>query len=73
MFKFIKQYAASAEGINIYPIISLMIFFIFFVALLFYVKKMDKMKVKELSRIPLDTDADATDTISSNQLKQASL
>lgn len=54
MFKFIKKYAESIDGINIYPIISLLIFFLFFVVLLYYVKRMDKTKVKEISRIPLD-------------------
>lgn len=54
MFKFIKKYAESMDGINIYPMISLVIFFLFFVVLLFYVKKMDKTKVTEISRIPLD-------------------
>jgi cbb3-type cytochrome oxidase subunit 3 len=41
--------------------ISLVIFFLFFVALLYYVKKMDKSKVKEISRIPLDHDAQSTE------------
>jgi cytochrome c oxidase cbb3-type subunit IV len=54
MFKFIKKYAESMDGINIYPMISLVIFFLFFVVLLYYVKKMDKTKVKEISRMPLD-------------------
>ena len=54
MFKFIKKYAESMDGINIYPMISLVIFFLFFVVLLYYVKKMDKTRVKEISRIPLD-------------------
>jgi hypothetical protein len=57
MFKFVKQYAESIDGINIYPMISLVIFFLFFVVLLYYVKKMDKSKVKEISRIPLDQEA----------------
>ena len=56
MFKFIKQYAEGLDGINIYPMISLVIFFVFFVVLLFYVKKMDKTTVSEISRIPLDQD-----------------
>ncbi len=54
MFKFIKQYAEKIEHIEIYPLISLMIFFVFFIALLLYVKKMDKKSVQVLSNIPLD-------------------
>ena len=54
MFKFVKQYAETIDGINIYPMISLVIFFLFFVVLLYYVKKMDKSKAREISRIPLE-------------------
>jgi len=61
MFKFVKQYAESIDGINIYPMISLVIFFLFFVVLLYYVKKMDKSKVKEISRIPLDQEASSSE------------
>ena len=62
MFKFVKQYAESIDGINIYPMISLVIFFLFFVVLLYYVKKMDKSKAKEISRIPLDEEAPLSET-----------
>ena len=71
MFKFVKQYAESIEGVNIYPMISLVIFFLFFVALLYYVKKMDKARVKEISRIPLDKDDQLQETFTQNNLKQA--
>ena len=54
MLKYIKQYAASIEGINIYPIISLLMFVLFFMAVLWYVKKMDKQSVKEIGNLPLD-------------------
>ncbi len=39
---------------QIYPLISLLIFFGFFVVLLYFVKKMDKTTVQDLSGIPLD-------------------
>ena len=45
MFKFIKQYAEKVDHIAVYPMISLLIFFLFFVVLLVYVKKMDKKTV----------------------------
>ena len=56
MFKFIKQYAEKIDHVAIYPIISLFIFFLFFVVLLVFVQKMDKQRIIELSNIPLDTD-----------------
>ena len=52
MFKFIKQYAETIKDANIYPMISLFIFLVFFIVLLVLVKKMGKERVKELSNIP---------------------
>ena len=54
MLKYIKGHASSIEGIDIYPMISLLIFFLFFVAVLYYVKTMDKKSVAEISALPLD-------------------
>ena len=54
MFKFIKQYAEKIDHAQIYPMISLVIFFLFFVVLLVLVKKMGKERSKELSYIPFD-------------------
>ena len=54
MFKFITNYAAGIDKVAIYPMISLLIFFLFFVALLLYVRKMDKKSIETLSNIPLD-------------------
>lgn len=56
MFKFIKQYAEKIDHVAIYPMISLLIFFLFFVVLLVFVKKMDKQRINELSNIPLDAE-----------------
>ncbi|MBS4043378.1 MAG: CcoQ/FixQ family Cbb3-type cytochrome c oxidase assembly chaperone [Chitinophagaceae bacterium] len=57
MFKFIKQYAETIDHVNIYPIISLSIFLLFFVMLLFFVFKISKEKVDILSNIPLEEDS----------------
>lgn len=54
MFKFIKQYAETINGIDIYPIISLFIFVLFFIGVLWYVRKMDKRQVEEIKNLPLD-------------------
>jgi cytochrome c oxidase cbb3-type subunit 3 len=51
--KFIK-YLESITGVGIYPLISLMIFFIFFTALIIYVFRADKQQLIELKNIPLD-------------------
>jgi cytochrome c oxidase cbb3-type subunit IV len=64
MFRYIKEHLAGIGGINIYPLISLLIFFVFFIALLYYVKKMDVKKVEEISNLPLDVNDQSTDSLS---------
>jgi cytochrome c oxidase cbb3-type subunit IV len=54
MFKFIRQYAEKISDVQIYPLISLFIFLVFFVVLLLMVKRMKKERIEELSNIPLD-------------------
>ncbi len=44
----------TIAGIEIYPIISLLIFFIFFVALFWWVFTAKKDYIKTVSHIPLD-------------------
>jgi cbb3-type cytochrome oxidase subunit 3 len=44
----------TISGIEIYPIISLLIFFLFFVGLGFWVFSYKKDKIREMSEIPLD-------------------
>ena len=71
MFRYIKQYAESIGGVSIYPVISLLIFFLFFMVLLHHVRNMDKNKIKEISELPLDTDDFPADTLPPNNLKKA--
>ncbi len=54
MFKFIKQYAEKIDSVQVYPLISLLIFFIFFVVLIWYVVKLDKKSIQRVAGIPLD-------------------
>jgi cytochrome c oxidase cbb3-type subunit IV len=70
MFKYIKEHLVNADGISIYPVISLLIFFVFFIALLYYVKKMDKKKVEEISKLPLDLPEEPASAYSQNNLKK---
>lgn len=56
MLKFIKGHMDSISGIEVYPIISLSIFFIFFALLLLWVFTYSKEKINELSDIPLKED-----------------
>jgi len=54
MLKFVKQYMETMDGVEIYPIISLLIFFIFFVVLSWWVITAKKDYIKEVSNLPLD-------------------
>lgn len=49
-----RNYLETIAGIGIFPLISLVIFFVFFVGLLFYVLKLDKKTVERMSNIPLN-------------------
>ena len=54
--KLVSHYFESMAGIEIYPIISLLIFILFFIVVTYKVIKMDKNEVNELSNLPLDND-----------------
>lgn len=58
MLKFIKGHMDSMEGIEIYPIISLIIFFSFFVVLFWWVFTAKKDYIKSVSNIPLENQND---------------
>ena len=45
----------SIAGIEVYPVISFVIFFVFFIALTVYVLKVDKKLFNDISNIPLDS------------------
>ena len=63
MYKFIQDVTENIEGAEIYPMISLLIFFLFFVVLLWFVLKMSKERVETLSNIPLDETEEPTSNI----------
>ncbi len=63
MFKFIKQYAETIDHVDIYPKISLFIFFSFFIVLLVIVRKMKKERVEMLSNLPLENEASNNSTL----------
>ncbi|MDX5326713.1 MAG: CcoQ/FixQ family Cbb3-type cytochrome c oxidase assembly chaperone [Bacteroidota bacterium] len=56
MMRFAKEYMESIGGVEIFPIISLLIFFTFFVLLFVYVMKKDKRYIDEVSQLPLEGD-----------------
>lgn len=56
MLKYIKHHLDTIQGVEIYPIISLVLFFLVFTIMLFIVMKMPKRNIDELSNLPLDND-----------------
>jgi len=69
MLKYIKNYAATIKDIDIYPVISLTIFVLFFIAVIYFVKKMDKKQVEEIKHLPLDLDIENNTSVQT--IKQA--
>ena len=51
----IRNYLQTIEGVEIYPLISLIIFVIFFVVMLVWMLKVDKNYIKEMEQLPLDS------------------
>jgi len=56
MLKYIKHHLDTIQGVEIYPIISLVLFFLVFTTMLLIVLKMPKRSIDELSNLPLDND-----------------
>ncbi|WGK93918.1 CcoQ/FixQ family Cbb3-type cytochrome c oxidase assembly chaperone [Flavobacterium keumense] len=54
MFEQIKHNMETIAGVAIYPILSLLIFFLFFVGLGLWVFSYKKEKIEEMSQIPLN-------------------
>lgn len=55
MLKFVKGYMETIDGVATYPMISLLIFFVFFVVLFAWVFTASNDYIKEVSEIPLET------------------
>ena len=54
--KFIKHHMASIEGVSLYPIISLIICFTFFIILFWWVLSYKKKDLNEISNLPFNDD-----------------
>lgn len=61
MLKFVKNYMESITGIEIYPIISLLIFFTFFVILFWWVLSAKKDYINRVSNLPFDNNQNQND------------
>ncbi|WP_081604522.1 CcoQ/FixQ family Cbb3-type cytochrome c oxidase assembly chaperone [Nafulsella turpanensis] len=59
MLKFIKHHMETIMGIEIFPMISLLIFFIFFTVLILWVYRSDKGYNARMAQLPLEEEDDA--------------
>jgi cbb3-type cytochrome oxidase subunit 3 len=68
MLKFAKNYMETIEGVATYPMISLAIFFLFFVVLFAWVFTASKGYIAQMSAIPLEDESNPENTMD-NPLK----
>jgi len=55
MLKFIKHHLTNISHVEIYPIISFVIFFLFFLAVAYWVVRSSKEEMDKLSNIPFNS------------------
>ena len=60
MLKYIKEHMETITGIEVYPIISLLIFFTFFVVLFWWVFTAKKEYINKVSNLPFDNQSNDT-------------
>ena len=56
MLRYIKHNLVGIDGVEIFPIISLVIFVLVFVTVIVYVMRMKKTDIDNLSSIPFEDD-----------------
>lgn len=61
-----KDVLRSIEGIEIFPVISFIIFFFFFLGLLLYVFSMKKNWLKEMENMPLEDEQPMSQSLNNN-------
>ncbi|HPQ07978.1 MAG TPA: CcoQ/FixQ family Cbb3-type cytochrome c oxidase assembly chaperone [Bacteroidia bacterium] len=54
MLRFVKHHLENILGIEIYPLISFVIFFLFFIGVLIWLLKVDKKHIQKLKNIPFE-------------------
>jgi cytochrome c oxidase cbb3-type subunit IV len=58
--RYIHHFLQDIDGIGVYPMISLLMFFLFFVGLTLYVVRMRKQHVRYMAAIPLDGETESS-------------
>ncbi len=63
MLKFIKSHMSTIGGIEIYPLVSFIIFFVFFLIVAILVFRESKESISIMSNLPLEDEADHSSNI----------
>lgn len=53
----IRNLLQSIEGVEIYPLISLVVFVVFFIVILIWMLRIDKNYIKKMEQLPLDSNS----------------
>lgn len=56
MLKFVKHHLETIFGVEVYPVISFVIFFLFFIGVTIMVINMKKSEVERMGNMPLEDD-----------------
>jgi len=51
-----KHYFEIIEGIDIYPVVSLLVFFVFFIGVAIFIIFVDKSYLKKMESLPLENE-----------------
>ncbi|MBK9193655.1 MAG: CcoQ/FixQ family Cbb3-type cytochrome c oxidase assembly chaperone [Flavobacteriales bacterium] len=62
MLKFIKHHLDTISGIGIYPVISFLLFFGFFLAMLLWIRKVSSAHIARMSALPLSEERPQPET-----------
>ncbi len=64
--KIVMNTLERIQGVEIYPIISLLIFFSFFIVMAYFVFNLDKGYINDMKNMPLEEDENDSSTINSD-------
>jgi len=63
-----KHYFEQVQNIGIFPVISLIIFFSFFVILIIWLTRLDKKHISDMRHLPLDLDPQPEQSLSARKV-----
>lgn len=61
MLRFISGNLTTMDGVNIYPIISLLVFVTFFIVMIYRVVRMKKNYIDEMGNMPIENNLETND------------